>query len=248
MKLTFAPGVALVTGGSGGIGAAVVRALLEEGVAVALTYNAAEAAAGRLVAASPPGARVAAYRWSSPAAADAAALVARASNDLGPVRFLVACAGIAQGGAFYRTEEPEWSAILATNLQANLALARQVVAPMLKAGSGRIVLLSSVSGSRGIEGHTAYAASKGGLDAFARALARECGPFGVTVNTVAPGYVDTPMLARIPEKARAALVRGIPVRRLGTPEEVARVVAFLLSQEAAYVTGQTWAIDGGLSS
>jgi 3-oxoacyl-[acyl-carrier protein] reductase len=119
---------------------------------------------------------------------------------------------------------------------------------MMKAGFGRIVFMSSVSGVRGIPGHTVYAASKAGLDGLARTLARECAAFGVTVNSVAPGYIDTRMLDGMTADRKKALAASVPVRRLGTPEEVAHLVAFLLSEQAAYATGQTWVLDGGLSS
>jgi 3-oxoacyl-[acyl-carrier protein] reductase len=185
------------------------------------------------------------FRWSSSDAASAARLAADVAAELGPIRYLVACSGVAQDRAFYRLDEAEWLDILSTNLTANLALVRAVVTPMMKAGFGRIVLVSSVSGLRGIPGHTAYAASKAGLDGFARSLAAECAAFGVTVNTVAPGFIDTPMLQGLTEDKRKSMIAGIPMGRFGTPSEVSDVIAFLLSEQAAYVTGQTWAIDGG---
>jgi 3-oxoacyl-[acyl-carrier protein] reductase len=119
---------------------------------------------------------------------------------------------------------------------------------MMKAGFGRVVLLGSVSGSHGIPGHTVYAATKAGLEGFCRALAAEVGSFGVTVNCVAPGFIETPMIAGMPERARKGWLARIPVGRLGSPEDVAPLVEYLLSAEASYVTGQTIAIDGGLSA
>src|SRR6185436_11249746 len=143
--------------------------------------------------------------WSSPSADDAVRLAAHVENAVGPIRYLVACSGIAQECAFFRLGEPEWLEILATNLTANLALVRSVVTPMMKAGFGRIVLVSSVSGLKGIPGHTVYAASKAALGAFARSLALECAGFGVTVNTVAPGFIDTPMLGGLPQNRKKEL-------------------------------------------
>ncbi len=239
MKLTYAEGAALVSGGSGGIGSSVVKMLAGNGVPVALTYHRHPDAAMTGIAAFP---------WSSPSADEAVRLVGKVEKEVGPIRYLVAASGIAQERALYRLTEPEWLDILATNLTANVALVRAVVASMMKAGFGRIVLLSSVSGLRGIPGHTVYAASKAGLDAFARSLAHECAGFGVTVNTVAPGFIDTPMVEALPPERRKTLTAGIPAKRFGTPEDVAAVVGFLLSEQAAYVTGQTWGVDGGLSA
>lgn len=248
MSLSYAQGVAVVTGGSGGIGSAVVRMLASAGVPVALTYHRGREAADAIVREAGSAASIAAYPWSSAGAAEAVELIEAVTRAQGPVRYIVSCSGIAQESAFFQLREEEWQRILATNLTANLALVRAGVTAMMKAGFGRIVLVSSVAGVRGIAGQSVYAASKAGLDGFVRSLAHECATFGVTVNSVAPGYIETAMLDRVPERTRKTLSAAIPARRLGRPEEVAQLVAYLLAEQAGYVTGQTWAIDGGLSS
>ncbi len=247
MKLTYPEGVALVTGGSGGIGQSVVKNLARAGIPVGFTYRSQKKAAAALVDALPRKTKVQAYELAASTADIASRLLDDVESDLGPVRYLVHCAGTGQEGAFFGMAEDEWLRILDANLTTAIAVARAAVTPLLKAGFGRIIFLSSVSGLRGLKGHTIYAATKAGLDGFARALAQECASFGVTVNSIAPGYIDTPMLAAAPSARKKEWLRRIPMGRLGTPEEVASLVAFLCSEEAGYVTGQTWVMDGGIS-
>jgi 3-oxoacyl-[acyl-carrier protein] reductase len=147
----------------------------------------------------------------------------------------------------HNLDEATWRALIDVNLTSTVALVRAAVPAMQRAGAGRVVILGSVSGSRGIAGHTVYAATKAAIEGLVRSLAREAGPFGVTVNCVAPGWIESPMLDGVDDKARREWLRRIPLGRFGQPEDVAAVVAFLLSSAAGYVTGQTWTIDGGLS-
>ena len=240
---------ALVTGGSRGIGRAVCLALAARGMRVAVNYAGNAAAAEEVVQAC--------LRRGAPDAfavqADvsdteqARALVAAVTERWGGVDVLVNNAGITRDGLMMRMSEQDFDAVLATNLKGAFACMQAVMRPMMKQRWGRIVNLSSVVGLRGNLGQANYAASKAGLIGMSKSAAKELASRGITVNCVAPGFIETDMTAVLPESVRTALLGQIPLARLGAAEEVAAAVAFLASPEAAYITGQVLCVDGGMA-
>ena len=175
------------------------------------------------------------------------ALMDAALGKFGRIDILVNNAGITRDGLLAMMKEPDFDAVVDTNLKGAFLCMKAAVRPMMKQRYGRIVNLSSVVGLRGNAGQVNYAASKAGIIGMTKSLAKELASRGITVNAVAPGFIDTDMTAAIPEAARAAAPSGIPMARLGAPEEVARAVAFLASDDAAYITGQVLAVDGGMA-
>ncbi len=239
--------VALVTGGSRGIGRALSIELARAGAAVALTYRSgAEAAAETVKAIEEIGGRAEALCCDVADGDAVDATVARVSQSLGPITIAVNNAGITRDQLILRMKPEDFDDVVATNLRGTWSVCRAVARPMLKARWGRIISVSSVVAEMGNPGQSNYAASKGGIEALTRSLARELGSRGITVNAVAPGFIDTEMTQSLGEEVRNALLGQIPLGRLGSVEDVAHAVRFLASDQAAYVTGQVIHVNGGL--
>ncbi|MCC6006551.1 MAG: 3-oxoacyl-[acyl-carrier-protein] reductase [Rhodobacteraceae bacterium] len=235
---------ALITGATGGIGGAIASALHAAGAEVALSGTREEPLAER-VAALGARAHALACNLSDPSAVEA--LPGRAAEAMGGVDILVNNAGITRDGLFMRMSDEDWSAVLEVNLTASFRLCRGVLRGMMKARWGRIVNISSVVGATGNPGQGNYVASKAGLVGMTKALAQEVASRGVTANCVAPGYIATPMTDKLNEEQNARLMAHIPAGRMGTPEDVAAAVLYLASPGAAYVTGQTLHVNGGMA-
>jgi 3-oxoacyl-[acyl-carrier protein] reductase len=238
---------AVVTGGSRGIGRAIVLRLATQGADVAFSYR------GNAAAAEATAAEVTALgRKATPIAADvsqpdsAEALVKGALQELGKVDILVNNAGITRDDLIMRMGIDAWREVLETNLFGAFYTLKAVTRPMLKARSGRIINITSVSGQAGQMGQANYSSAKAGLIGLTKAAARELASRGITVNAVAPGFVLTELTQDLPGELKDELVRRTPLGRFGTTQEVADAVAFLASDEAAYITGQVLAVDGGL--
>lgn len=240
--------IALVTGGSRGIGRAVCLELAKGGASVALCYAGNAAAAQETVAACQAlGASAVALRCDVADEAQVTAMTEEVLRTFGRVDLLVNNAGITRDGLLMAMPTENFDAVIQTNLRGAFLCMRAVCRPMMRQRYGRIVNISSVVGLRGNAGQVNYAASKAGLIGMTKSMARELATRGVTVNAVAPGFIGTDMTDAMPQKAREATLAGIPAARLGTPEEVAQAVAFLCSDDAAYITGQVLAVDGGMS-
>jgi len=244
--MIFEGRVSIVTGASQGIGEAIAEELAREGAHVALVdvqKEKLEALAARFRAAG----------WKASARVvdvtrldQAVAAVEDILRELGRIDHLVNNAGITRDNLLLRMKEEEWDAVIRVNLKGSWNFAKAVVRPMVAARGGRIVNIASVVGLAGNPGQANYAASKAGVMGFSRALAREVASRGITVNCVAPGYIATAMTDGLPEEVKKAFMDNIPVKRFGLPKEVASAVKFLLSDEAAYITGQVINVNGGL--
>ena len=238
--------VALVTGGSRGIGAAVCAELARAGAEVVVNYTAnAEAAEGVRAAI---GESAHAVRGDVSTMDGATGLVEQVEAEVGPIAILVNNAGITRDNLIMKLAEDDWRSVIDTNLGGAFFTCRAVARPMLKRRAGAIVNMSSVVGVHGNAGQTNYAASKAGLIGLTKSLAKELGGRGIRVNAVAPGYISTELTDALPEPAREAILKSTPLGRLGTTDDVARAVRFLVSDAAAFVTGHVLAVDGGLGT
>ena len=233
--------VALVTGGMGGIGKAIVQRLKEDGMSVAAGYSgkaeSAEATARELGVMVVKG-NVGSYE-------DCARAVADVEAELGPIDVLINNAGITRDGFFHKMSSDQWGDVIRVNMDSVFNMTRQVINGMRDRGFGRIVNISSINGQKGQIGQANYSAAKAGMIGFTKALALENARKGVTVNCIAPGYIDTEMVGAMDEKVLAGIIAQIPVGRLGKGEEIADMVSWLSGERAGYVTGCTLSLNGG---
>jgi 3-oxoacyl-[acyl-carrier protein] reductase len=238
--------VAIVTGGSRGIGRAIVEHLARSGVDVTFTYVSNEAAANAVAEKS--GSRVRAVRVDARDASACTSFVERVIAEHGCVDLLVNNAAVIRDRLLAMMTLPDWSVVLETSLNGLFGTTQPVTKQMMRQRRGRIVNLTSVSGVTGIVGQTNYCAAKAAIIGFTRSLAKELAPAGVAVNAVAPGFVDTDMLAGFSEKQRAEAMARVPMRRFATADEIAELVSYLALHAPSYLTGQTLVIDGGLTA
>ncbi len=233
--------VALVTGGTRGIGEAIALALKAAGYKVAANYGGNDENARAFSAKH----GIAAYKFDVGDFKQCEAGVARIVADLGPIEILVNNAGITRDGVLQRMSPEAWAAVIQTNLTSCFNLCRLVIDSMREKGFGRIVNIGSINGQAGQYGQVNYAAAKSGIHGFTKALAQEGAGKGITVNAIAPGYIDTEMVRAVPPHVLEKIVAKVPVGRLGKAEEIARGVLFLVADEGGFITGSTLSINGG---
>jgi 3-oxoacyl-[acyl-carrier protein] reductase len=240
--------VAVVTGGGRGIGRAIAARLAEEGANVAISYRSNDAAAEETAQkVRDAGAKCEIFKGDVASPEDVRALFAGVSDAFGRVDILINNAGITRDNLMMRMKEDEFDEVLRTNLKGTYVCTRAALRPMVRTRWGRIVNVGSVVGLVGNAGQANYAASKAGIIGFTKSVAREVAQRGITVNAVAPGYVETELTGGLPEGVKEQILAQVPSGRFGEPKEVAEVVAFLSGEGAGYITGQTIAVDGGMT-
>jgi len=233
--------VAVVTGGTRGIGHAIAVGLKDAGYSVAANYGGNDQAAQEFQ--SETGIPV--YKWDVGDYSACESGLKQVESDLGPVDVVVNNAGITRDAMFHKMTPEMWNDVVRVNLNSMFNMCQPVLGGMRDRGYGRIINISSINGQKGQMGQTNYSAAKAGIIGFTKALAQETARKGITVNTVAPGYIDTDMVANVPEEALNNIIAQIPVGRLGKPEEIARCVMFLASEDAGFITGSTITANGG---
>jgi 3-oxoacyl-[acyl-carrier protein] reductase len=239
--------IALVTGGSRGIGAAIVRRFAEQGANVAFTYRSSAASAEALATElSALGVQVKAYASDAASFSEAEALINTVVADFGGLHILVNNAGITADTLMLRMSEEQWDKVIDTNLKSVFNLSKHAIRPLMKAGGGSIINLSSIVGITGNAGQANYAASKAGIIGFSKSMAKEMGSRNIRCNVIAPGFIETDMTDALDDKTREAYLSGIPLKRFGKGEEVADACVFLASDLSSYVSGQTLTVCGAL--
>ena len=233
--------VAVVTGGTRGIGAATAVALKDRGDEVAAVYGHNENRAQAFTTET----GIASYKWDVSDYESCRSGIASIEADLGPVDILINNAGITRDGTVHKMDKESWQAVVDTNLGSCFNMSRAVIEGMRKRQFGRIVNVGSINGQAGQYGQVNYAAAKSGIHGFTKALAQEGAAQGITVNAIAPGYVDTDMVAAVPDRVLEKIIERIPVGRLGKAEEIARAIRFLTDDDAGFITGSTLSINGG---
>jgi 3-oxoacyl-[acyl-carrier protein] reductase len=246
MNIMLEGQIALVTGASRGIGAAIARELGQQGATVIGTATSTGGAEQIGQALQQAGIKGAGMALDVNDAAQVDTVLKEISEKFGVISILVNNAGITRDTLLMRMSEDDWDAVLSTNLKSVFRLSQAVLRPMMKARYGRIISISSVVGHMGNAGQTNYSAAKAGMAGFTKSLAQEVGSRGITVNCVAPGFIDTDMTRELPEEQRNKLLQRIPLGRLGQVEDIAAAVSFLASARAGYVTGETLHVNGGM--